>query len=104
MPKGRYNGQKLIKLVSRNTAAKITSTSPNTPETVPVKYNKAIVAARIMRMMRSAAPMFFFIVGRFYFLKETMSQAKPVATKMHNRQTTSILAHFEPFFMNQNYR
>jgi hypothetical protein len=65
MPKGRYKGQKLIKLVRRKTTAKMTKTSPKVPETVPVKYNKAIVAARITRMARSADPMFFFILGNF---------------------------------------
>jgi hypothetical protein len=36
IPKGRYSGQKPIKLVRKNTMAKTTSTMPNTPEIVPL--------------------------------------------------------------------
>jgi hypothetical protein len=59
--KGTYNGQKLMRLVSR----KITANSPrmiaNVPEIWFVKYNTAITIARRTRMTRSAAPMFFFM-------------------------------------------
>ncbi len=36
-PKGAYNGQKLIKLVSAKITAATTNTIPNTPATIPWK-------------------------------------------------------------------
>ena len=37
MPNGAYKGQKLITLVTRNTAPRTSSTKPTVPVTVPVK-------------------------------------------------------------------
>ncbi len=37
IPNGAYSGQKLTKLVSKNTAPSINSTKPKVPEMVPVK-------------------------------------------------------------------
>lgn len=61
IPKGAYNGQKLIKLVKRNTPAKTNNTIPKVPVIVPVKYNAAIIAAMMNRIIRSELPMFFFM-------------------------------------------
>ncbi len=62
IPKGAYNGQKLIKLVKRNTPARTNNTIPNVPVIVPVKYNAAIIAAMMNLMIRSELPMFFFMI------------------------------------------
>ena len=61
IPKGAYNGQKLIKLVKRNTPARTNNTIPKVPVIVPVKYNAAIIAAMMNRIIRSELPMFFFM-------------------------------------------
>jgi len=42
MPNGKYNGQKLIKLVTTNIAAKNKSTIPNTPVIIFVKNKTAL--------------------------------------------------------------
>jgi len=64
-PKGKYKGQKLTKLVTTNTAANASKTSPNTPVTVPVKYRAANIAAKTNLTTLSMLPTFFFIC--FYF-------------------------------------
>ena len=61
IPNGAYNGQKLIKLVKRNIAAKISATIPSVPGIVPVKYNIAITTANTTRIARSVLPIFFFM-------------------------------------------
>ena len=65
IPKGRYRGQKLIKLVR----IKIPDNTSNTMATVPlitwVKYKVVIIAAIIIRTMRSTVPIFFFIKSSF---------------------------------------
>jgi hypothetical protein len=61
-PTSAYSGQKLTRLVSTNTAPRITNTKPRVPVTVPVKYNTPNTTARITRIIRSTFPMFFFIV------------------------------------------
>jgi hypothetical protein len=63
MPKGAYKGQKLTKLVSVKTTANVISTMPHVPLTVSVKKSVAKTAASNNRMMRSADPIFAFIVG-----------------------------------------
>lgn len=62
IPKGRYNGQKLIKLVARKTPPKTSNIIPKVPEIVPVKNNTAITIAIKIRMILSVEPMFFFII------------------------------------------
>jgi hypothetical protein len=62
MPKGKYNGQKLMNDVSTNTTAKTPNTIANVPEITFVKYNVAITTATSMRIALSAVPIFFFIV------------------------------------------
>ncbi|HSN61902.1 MAG TPA: hypothetical protein VLR49_13260 [Ferruginibacter sp.] len=62
IPKGRYNGQKPIKLVSTNTAPTTNKIMPNVPVIVFVKYNTAMIAAITNLNILSAEPMFFFIV------------------------------------------
>lgn len=64
-PKMVYNGQKLIRLVAKNTPPRTKSTRPNVPLTVPVKYNAANTAAKMMRTTLSADPMFFFMIYKF---------------------------------------
>lgn len=61
IPKGAYNGQKLIKLVKTKTPPKINSTKPKVPSITCVKYNTAITIATINRIIRSAPPIFAFI-------------------------------------------
>lgn len=61
IPKGAYKGQKLIKLVKRNTTASTNNTIPKVPVSVPVKYNTPIIAAIMNLMIRSVLPMFFFM-------------------------------------------
>jgi hypothetical protein len=61
-PKGTYNGQKLTKLVRRNTKAKIISTIPGVPEIIFVKYKIAMINASSTRSILSVVPIFLFIV------------------------------------------
>jgi hypothetical protein len=61
IPKGAYNGQKLIKLVRIKTTANVISTIPHVPLTVSVKNRVVKIAASTSRMMRSEEPMFAFI-------------------------------------------
>jgi len=61
IPKGAYNGQKLIKEVAAKMMAKTPSTSPNVPEITFVKYSTAMTAATIKRIVLSKVPMFGFI-------------------------------------------
>ena len=61
MPNGAYNGQKLIKLVNRNTTLRIIKTKPSVPVIIFVKYKNAIIAAIITLVILSTEPMFFFI-------------------------------------------
>ena len=65
-PNGAYSGQKLMKLVKRNTPASTINTMPKVPVTVPVKYKIPITAAINALTIRSVLPMFFFM--SFYFL------------------------------------
>jgi hypothetical protein len=65
IPKGRYKGQKLTKLVRINTPARISRIKPIVPVMRFVKYSTRITAAITKRMVRSAVPMFFFIVNDF---------------------------------------
>lgn len=65
IPKGKYKGQKLTKLVSVNTAANTSNTMPKVPLMVPVKYSAAIIIATINLIMRSAVPIFVFITIGF---------------------------------------
>lgn len=64
-PTNEYNGQKLMRLVAKKTPPSTNSTKPAVPATVPVKYNTANNAANTMRMTRSTAPMFFFMLEVF---------------------------------------
>ena len=65
IPKMAYNGQKLTKLVR----AKITATTKPivaiVPVIVPVKYKIPNATATIVRIIRSAFPIFAFIVLNF---------------------------------------
>lgn len=63
IPKGKYNGQKLIKEVSKNTAPNTSNTIPVVPDTVLVRYNTAKTMATRTLIMRSALPIFFFIIN-----------------------------------------
>jgi hypothetical protein len=56
-----YNGQKLIKLVKTNITESVSNTIPKVPGIILVKYNVAIMPAIKIRIILSAAPMFFFI-------------------------------------------
>jgi hypothetical protein len=59
--RGRYRGQKLTTLVSRNTTARTPSTQPSMPLRVPVRRRMTMTKAAMMRMARSVVPMFFFM-------------------------------------------
>ena len=61
IPKGRYKGQKLIKLVSTKTAENTSKTIPKTPEITPVKNKTPTTTATSIRMALSINPIFFFI-------------------------------------------
>ena len=62
IPKGTYNGQKLIKLVATNTIAMPKRTIPSVPEMIPIKYKTATMAANPNRSNLSMLPIFFFII------------------------------------------
>ena len=62
IPKGRYNGQEPMMLVSAKIVAKTKSTISKAPETTP-KSDKAMkITAKIKRIVLSTLPMFFFII------------------------------------------
>jgi hypothetical protein len=61
MPKGKYNGQKLIRLVSTRTTASTISIMPNTPVITCVKNKIANTTATSILIDLSIAPMFFFM-------------------------------------------
>lgn len=63
-PSGIYNGQKLTKLVNKNTPASTRRTMPSVPLMVLVKKSMAITAAIRVRIVLSVFPMFFFIILR----------------------------------------
>ena len=63
-PSGIYNGQKLTKLVNKNTPASPRRTMPSVPLMVLVKKSMAITAAIRVRIVLSVFPMFFFIILR----------------------------------------
>ena len=63
IPKGTYNGQKLIKLVRVKITAITNNTIPNVPEMFPIKYKTTIIAATIKRNSLSTLPIFFFIIN-----------------------------------------
>ena len=65
MPKGKYNGQKLMNDVRINTTAKMPNTIANVPEIVFVKYNTPITTAISIRIALSVVPIFFFIAFTF---------------------------------------
>ena len=65
IPKGRYNGQKLNKLVRINTPAKISKMIAIVPEITCVKYRITTMAAITNLIAMSMVPMFFFIRLKF---------------------------------------
>jgi hypothetical protein len=63
MPKGKYSGQKLIKLVSRKMAANMRRMIAKVP-VITLAMNKiAITTAISVLITLSAVPMFFFITS-----------------------------------------
>ena len=62
MPKMVYRGQKLTKLVKTKIAAITNKTIPNVPGSLFIKNNTTIAKAMIVLIIRSAAPMFFFMI------------------------------------------
>lgn len=66
IPKGKYNGQKLIDEVRMNATATMPAIIAKVPEITPVKYNTAINTATDIRMPLSTGPIFFFI--RLFFV------------------------------------
>lgn len=67
IPKGTYNGQKLIKLVNTNTLASTNNTMPKAPEIILLKNKTAITAAIINLIILSAIPIFFLIMIALIF-------------------------------------
>lgn len=62
MPKGVYNGQKPIKLVTTRTPANTKATIAIVPVIVPDKYKIAIRIAIAIRITASEDSKFFFIM------------------------------------------
>jgi len=61
-PKGKYNGQKLTKLVKTKTAARTSKIIPKVPVITLVKYKITKTAANKILMILSVDPMFFFMI------------------------------------------
>ncbi len=61
IPKGRYNGQKLMKLVNKKTPPSTNKIIPNVPEITLVKNKIAITAAMNALSTLSTFPIFAFI-------------------------------------------
>jgi hypothetical protein len=70
-----YRGQKLTRLVNTNTPASTSNIIPNVPVTVLVKYKTAITTANNSLTMRSALPIFFFIIN-YFSLQDKISKIK----------------------------
>jgi len=62
IPKGKYSGQKLIKLTITNIPANTSNTIPNMPVMIFVKNKTAITTATSILITLSTVPMFFFII------------------------------------------
>lgn len=60
-PKGKYNGQKLMVLVIKNTAPRINKIVARSPAIILPRYKPTISTAITIRIVRSIKPMFFFI-------------------------------------------
>jgi hypothetical protein len=71
IPKGRYKGQKLKKLVTIKIPAKINSIIASIPEITCVKYSTITKAAITNLIVMSMIPIFFFI--RFKFLVKKLN-------------------------------
>ena len=65
IPKGRYSGQKLTKLVKAKIPDRAKSTKAIVPVIILVKYNITTNKAIKTRTIRSVEPMFFFITQNF---------------------------------------
>jgi len=63
IPNGKYNGQKLTKLVNKNTTDKIINIIPITPVITLVKYNIMNAKAINVLITLSMVPIFFFIAA-----------------------------------------
>ncbi len=61
-PKGMYNGQVLTMLVKKKTTANTPNTIAMVPEIISMKYKVAITKAMINLIIRSAEPIFFFMI------------------------------------------
>ena len=61
IPKGKYNGQKLINAVATKVKANTPSTMAKVPEMKLVKYKIATVIAKSNLTALSVVPIFFFI-------------------------------------------
>lgn len=68
IPKGKYNGQKLTKLVSTKIVANTNNTIANVPEIIPIKYNPNTIAAAKILTALSDVPIFAFILFVLKFL------------------------------------
>ena len=66
MPKGAYSGQKFTKLVNRKIPAAASSTIPKVPLITLVKKSTAMSAATATLIIRSADPIFFFMISVFF--------------------------------------
>ena len=62
IPKGRYRGQKLIKLVNTKIPAKANNTTPVVPLILPVVKSTIKTIAMMILITLSIDPMFFFII------------------------------------------
>ncbi len=69
-----YKGQKLTKLVKANIPATTINIMPKVPEITLVKNKIAINAAITNRIMRSADPMFVFIIIQFLHFQSRLFQ------------------------------
>jgi hypothetical protein len=63
--RGKYKGQKPIRLVTKNITARMPRIIAQTPVIVPVIYRTATITAKSILMTRSVTPMFFFISFSF---------------------------------------
>jgi hypothetical protein len=61
--KGKYNGQKLRRLVSKNTTPRTRRIIPNVPGTISVKYRTAKRIATSILITLSVVPRFFFMMN-----------------------------------------
>ncbi len=94
-PKGKYNGQKLMVLVIKNTAPRINKIVARSPAIILPRYKPTISTAIKIRIVRSIKPMFFFIFTSLICLitqqRSNSKDKQSVTNVTQGRKNSAIL-------------